>query len=60
MNFGKDIANSIINFFGFSSEMAMGLAGFAGVVIMLAGMMALSASVVIIGMRMGWIKEGDL
>jgi len=60
MNFGKDIANWIINFFGFSSDMAIGLAAIAGVAIMIGGMIALSASVVIIGMRMGWIKEGDL
>lgn len=57
MNFGKDIANGIIDFFGFSSDMAIGLAGFAGVAIMIGGMIALSASIVIIGMRMGWIKE---
>jgi len=58
MNIGAWFANMIIDFFGFSSELAMGSAGFAGVMLMLALLVAFASAIVILAMRFGWI-DGD-
>lgn len=57
MNFVSWFANLLIDFFGFESDMAIGLSVILGIFVMIAIVVGISFTIVKTMFKMGWIKD---